>query len=83
MALSGIVNLLITCNQWDFEQTKLADTDLWMHDRGDYYEFVAVLVDDLLAFAREPDKVIEPLQKVFMYELKGLGTPEYYSGALM
>ena len=58
-----------------------ADTDLWMRDRGDYYEFVAVLVDDLLVFAREPDKVIEPLRKVFLYELKGLGTPEYYSGA--
>ena len=62
-------------------RTSKADTDLLMRDRGDYYESVAVLVDDLLVFAREPDKVIEPLRKVFMYELKGLGTPEYYNGA--
>jgi hypothetical protein len=27
------------------------------------------VVDDLLVFTREPDKVIDPLQKVFMYEL--------------
>ena len=60
---------------------RTADTDLWMCDRGDYYEFIAVLVDDLLIFTREPNKVIEPLRKVFMYELKGLGSPEYYSGA--
>jgi len=52
-----------------------------MRDRGDYYEYIAVMVDDLLIFSKEPLSIIEALQKLWGYTLKGVGTPEYYSGA--
>lgn len=58
-----------------------ADFDLWMRDRGDHYEYIAVMVDDLLIFSKEPLLIIEPLQKIWGYSLKGVGSPEYYSGA--
>ena len=58
-----------------------ADFDLWMRDRGDHQEYIAVMVDDLLIFSKEPLLTIEPLQKIWGYTLKGVRTPEYYSGA--
>jgi len=41
-----------------------ADFDLWMRHRGDHYEYIAVMVDDLLIFSKEPLSIIEPLQKI-------------------
>ncbi len=58
-----------------------ADYDLWMRAREDHYEYIAVIVDDLLVFSREPESIIEPLKEVYKYELKGVGQPEYYDGA--
>ena len=58
-----------------------ADHDLWIRDRGDHYEYVAVIVDDLLIFSQQPNLILEPLQKIYNFELKGVGSPEYYSGA--
>ena len=63
-----------------FYQCK-ADFDLWIRNMGDHYEYVAVIVDDLLIFSKDPDEIIKDLEKVFGYELKGVGTPEYYNGA--
>ncbi len=63
-----------------FEPSK-AHYDLWMRQRKDHYEYVAVLVDDLLVFSKKPGEIIEPLKAVNGYELKGVGQPEYYSGA--
>jgi hypothetical protein len=56
-----------------------ADYDLWMRARGDPYEYIAVIVDDLLIFSKFPDQIIGPLQEVCNYELKGVGIPKYYS----
>ena len=44
-------------------------------------EYIAVIVDDLLIFSRCPEGITKLLQDVYGYELKGLGIPEYYSGA--
>ncbi len=52
-----------------------------MRDRGDHYEYIAVIVADLLIFSKEPLLIIEPLQKIWGYSLKAVGSPEYYSGA--
>ena len=35
--------------------------DLWMRRKANYYEYVAVMVDDLLVFSREPELIIEPI----------------------
>ena len=58
-----------------------AQYDLWMRKKPDHYEYIAVLVDDLLVFSKSPSDIIEPLRDVYGYELKGVGVPEYYSGA--
>jgi hypothetical protein len=58
-----------------------ADYDCWIRERGDHYEYVAVIVDDLLVFSHEPNTVIQPLQEIYGYTLKGVGVPEYYNGA--
>jgi hypothetical protein len=39
------------------------------------------MVDDLLTFSKDPEKIICPIQELFGYELKNLGVPDYYSGA--
>ena len=55
-----------------------ADFDLFYCDRRDHYEYVATYVDDILAFSRDPMKIINEIQDD--YVLKGIGTPEYYLG---
>jgi hypothetical protein len=58
-----------------------ADYDCWIRENEDHYEYVAVIVDDLLVFSREPNTVIQPLKEIYGYTLKGVGIPEYYNGA--
>ena len=60
-----------------------ADYDLWMRACVDHYEYIAVIVDDLLVFSKDPSTVIGPLKEIYNFELKGVGEPEYYSGADM
>ena len=58
-----------------------ADYDLWIRENEEHYEYIAVIVDDLLIFSREPGLIIQSLKEVSGFELKGVGNPEYYSGA--
>ena len=51
-----------------------------MRHRVDHYEYIGVIVDDILVFSKEPALIIEPLKDVYNFELKGVGSPEYYSG---
>jgi hypothetical protein len=39
------------------------------------------MVNNLLIFSKDPEKIIHPIQELFGYELKNLGVPNYYSGA--
>ena len=55
-----------------------ADFDLWMRPKGDHYEYVATYVDDIMVFSRDCMAIIHRIQKAF--ELKQVGTPEYYLG---
>lgn len=58
-----------------------ADSDVWMRDRGDHYEYIAKYIDDLLIVSKNPMDVIAELEKPNgPYGLKGTGTPEYYLG---
>ena len=49
-----------------------------MRDKGDYYEYIAVYVDDLLVFSKDAMAIIETIRNE--YDLKGVGSPEYYLG---
>ena len=55
-----------------------ADQDLWMKDMGDHYFYIACYIDDVLAWDRDPMRVMKELQE--QYVLKGVGIPEYYLG---
>jgi Reverse transcriptase (RNA-dependent DNA polymerase) len=55
-----------------------ADTDFWMKDCGEHYEYIATYVDDVLVYSKDPMKIIEELQRD--YVLKGIGVPRYYLG---
>ena len=55
-----------------------ADYDLWMRDKGDHYKYIAVYVDDLLVFSKDAMSIIETIRNE--YDLKGVGSPEYYLG---
>jgi len=43
------------------------------------YEYLIVYVDDIVMISRDPEFILKQLQS--LYELKGVGSPEYYSGA--
>ena len=58
-----------------------ADQDVWMRDAGDYYEYVAKYIDDLLIILKNPKNILEQLSKSNRpYDFKGVGNPEYYLG---
>jgi len=52
-----------------------SDSDLWFKDCGTH---LARYVDDILAFFKDPMKIIECL--IVTYPLQGVGLPEYYLG---
>mgnify|MGYP003449427917 FL=1 len=60
----------------------LADSDLWIRDAGDVYEYVCVYVDDLMAVMKDPAEFFRRLSDVNIhnYKLKGVGPPEYHLG---
>ena len=56
-----------------------ADPDVWMRDKGDHYEYIAVWVDDLLYVGHDPESFFQ-LHKEKGYKLKGVGAPTYHLG---
>ena len=61
-----------------FERSR-AGNDIWMRHAGEYYDYILTVVGDLLIYSKEPMKIIEDLET--RYNLKSVGTPEYYIGA--
>jgi len=56
-----------------------ADPDLWMKRIDDgTCEHVARFVDDVIAFAKDPMRIMEELKKT--YTMKGVGKPQHYLG---
>ncbi len=55
-----------------------ADHNMWLKDNGSYYSYIALCVDDVLCWNKDPMKDIEELKECYI--LKGVGEPEYYLG---
>eukprot|EP00957_Ditylum_brightwellii_P099727 7597241-Ditylum_brightwellii.AAC.1 len=54
-----------------------ADPDMWMRDASDYYKYVAKYIDDILIMSKDPNVILDLLQKPKgLYEFKGVGSPE-------
>jgi len=57
-----------------------AEKDIWMRDKGDHYEYIAVYVDDLLIASKDPDSIIKLLTEKHQFKLKGTGPTEFHLG---
>ena len=58
----------------------MAEKDIWMRDKGDYYEYIAVYVDDLLIASKDPKAIIDSLVNEHKFKLKGTGAIEFHLG---
>lgn len=57
-----------------------AEKDIWMRDKGDHYEYIAVYVDDLMIASRTPKDIINILIEKHAFKLKGAGPTEFHLG---
>jgi hypothetical protein len=64
----------------------LADPDVWLRaatkcDGEEYYEYVLMYVDDILAISCEPELILRDVQSTFKLKDDKIEAPEYYLGA--
>jgi hypothetical protein len=57
-----------------------AESDIWMRDKGDHWEYIAVYVDDLLIASKDPQAIIDMLKKDYNFKLKGTGPISFHLG---
>ena len=57
-----------------------ADSDVWMRDKSDHYEYLVVYVDDILYAGKNAKQFWYDVSKM-KYKLKGVGSPKYHLGA--
>ena len=70
-------HLSATLRKLGFKPSR-ADFDLWIKKIGNHYEYIACYVDDIIAFSKDPMKIMHQLQNI--YKMKGIGKPQYYLG---
>ena len=57
-----------------------AEPDIWMRRSGDVYEYIASYVDDLCFSCKHPEVLLEVLEKVHKFKLKGSGPMTFHLG---
>jgi hypothetical protein len=57
-----------------------AESDIWMRPKGDHYEYIAAYVDDLLIVSKDPKAIVNELENVHNFKLKGTGPIEFHLG---
>jgi hypothetical protein len=57
-----------------------AERDIWMRDKGDHWEYVAVYVDDLLIVSKNPKDITDTLERDHKFKLKGSGPISFHLG---
>jgi len=67
-----------------FESCK-ADPDVWMRkatreDGFDYYEYVLIYTDDILAISHRPNEIMKLIDGYFPMKPSSIGTPDIYLG---
>jgi len=56
------------------------EKDVWMRNKGDHYEHIAVHGEDLLIASKDPDSVVKLLTEKCQFKLKRTGPAEFHSG---
>ena len=56
------------------------EPEIWMRRNGDIYEYIAIYVDDLAIAAKNPQEIIDHLEKQCKYKLKGTGEIHFHLG---
>ena len=69
-----------TCMQAEGFFPCKAEPDVWMRPAGDYYEYVAVYIDNLAFALDDPQKFVNILQDKHNFKLKGTGPIDYHLG---
>ena len=67
-------------------KSSIADPDVWMRaavkpDGEEYYEYILVYVDDILAISHEPKRPMHDIQKAFKFKKDEIKAPDTYLGA--
>ncbi len=67
-------------------QSTMADPDVWLRaaskdDGEQFYEYVLMYVDDILAISCDPKAILEEVQKTFKLKNDRIEPPEFYLGA--
>jgi len=57
--------------------TSHCEKDIWIRDKGDHYEYIAVYVDELMIVGKDPDSIIKMLMEKYQFKLKGTGPTEF------
>jgi hypothetical protein len=57
-----------------------AEPDIWMHQNGDIYEYIAVYVNDLAIAAKKPQEIVDVFSKKYKFKLKGTGPVSFHLG---
>ena len=57
-----------------------AERDIWMRNKGDHYEYIAVYVDDLLIASNDPKAITDTLMNAEKFKLKGTGPVTFHLG---
>jgi len=60
-------------------QPTKVDVDLWMREKDNHYEYVAISVDDVLVWSKQPMSVMNKIKRTF--QLRDVKFPDYYLGA--
>ena len=56
------------------------ESDVWMRDCGDHYEYIATYVDDLMIASKNPQAIIDLLTGKYQFKLKGTGPLKFHLG---
>jgi hypothetical protein len=57
-----------------------ADSDVWMKDMGDHYEYICMYADDIAVVSKDPQAFFDLLTGTYHYKLKGIGEMKYHLG---
>jgi hypothetical protein len=57
-----------------------AESDIWMRRVDDHYELLCVYVDDIIICSKKPQDIINQLEQVHKFTLKGTGPINYHLG---